>query len=101
MVISITIFMLLIDLLLPGLGLPIEKLVLLGLLLPFLESWRITWKLRKTFSKEIWRGDEMQIPSLLIRWFFCGITLLTMPVAHCCGYAYQLLRYKVLKISGW
>lgn len=101
LVISITIFILFIDLLLPSLGLPIEKLVLLGLLLPFVESWRITWKLRKNFSEEIWRGEEGKIPSFLSRWFFCGVALLTMPIAHSSGYAYQLFRHRIFRISAW
>ncbi|MCM0593368.1 MAG: glycosyltransferase family 2 protein [Gloeotrichia echinulata DEX184] len=98
-VISLTILMLLLDLLFPSLGLPIETLVLLGLLLSFLESWRITWKFRKTFREEIWRGDEDKIPSFLSRWFFCGVALLTMPIAHSSGYAYQLFRHIILGVS--
>ncbi|MBW4646597.1 MAG: glycosyltransferase family 2 protein [Goleter apudmare HA4340-LM2] len=101
LVISITIFMLFINLLFPSLELPIEELVLIGLLLPFAESWRITWKLRKNFSEEIWRGEEGKIPSFLSRWFFCGVTLLTMPIAHSSGYAYQLFRHRICRISGW
>ena len=87
---SITL-LLLIDLLFPRLGLPMVILVILGLLLPFLESLRVTLKSRTSFESEIWRGDKGKIPSFLSRWFFCGIVLLTMPIAHSLGYAYQLI----------
>ncbi|MBD2209143.1 glycosyltransferase family 2 protein [Nostoc linckia FACHB-104] len=100
LVISISILMLLVDLLFPNLKLPIETLVLLGILLPFLESGRITWKLRHAFKEEIWRGEEDKIPSFLSRWFCCGVALLTMPVAHSSGYGYQLLRHKIFRVSG-
>ncbi|WP_414585491.1 glycosyltransferase family 2 protein [Scytonema sp. PCC 10023] len=101
LVLSITILMLSLDLLFPLLGLPIEKLVLLGLLLPFLESLRITLKFSKDFSWEIWRSEEDEIPSWLSRWFFCGVALITMPIAHFSGYSYQLLRHRVFRVSGW
>ncbi|MCW9679335.1 glycosyltransferase family 2 protein [Dolichospermum planctonicum UHCC 0167] len=101
LVISLTTLLLLIDLLFPLLGLPIEILVIIGLLLPFLESLRVTFKLRNSFDSEIWRGDKGKIPSFLSRWFFCGIVLLTMPIAHSLGYAYQLLKHKILGLNGW
>ncbi|AVZ30694.1 glycosyltransferase family 2 protein [Nodularia spumigena] len=101
LVISLTTLLLLIDLLFPGLGLAIEILVVLGLLLPFLESLRVTLKLRNSFNSEIWRGDQYKIPSFLTRWFLCGIVLLTMPIAHSCGYGYQLVRHRVFRVSGW
>jgi glycosyltransferase involved in cell wall biosynthesis len=100
-VISSTTLLLLIDLLFPRLGLPIEILFILGLSLPFLESLRVTIKLRNSFESEIWRGDKYKIPSFLSRWFFCGIVLLTMPVAHSLGYAYQLIRHRIFRVSGW
>ncbi len=100
-VISLTTLLLLIDLLFPLLGLPIEILVIIGLLLPFLESWRVTFQLRNSFESEIWRGDKDKIPSFLSRWFFCGIVLLTMPIAHSLGYGYQLVKHKILGLNGW
>jgi succinoglycan biosynthesis protein ExoA len=99
--ISTAIILLLIDLLLPHLRLPIKYLILLGLLIPFLESLRINFKLAKNFDQEIWRGDKDKIPSFIIRWFYCGIIILTMPVAHFSGYALQLFKYRILKIKGW
>ncbi|MBP5976076.1 glycosyltransferase family 2 protein [Brasilonema sp. CT11] len=101
LVISSIIFMLLTDLLFSNLELPIIELIPVILLLPFLESLRITWKFRKTFISDIWRGNEEEIPSFLSRWFFCGVTLLTMPTAHFSGYAYQLFRHKVLRVNSW
>ena len=101
LVISLTTLLLLIDLLFPHLGLPMEILVIIALLLPFLESLRVTFKLRNSFDSEIWRGDKGKIPSFLSRWFFCGIVLLTMPIAHSLGYAYQLLKHKILGLNGW
>lgn len=100
-VISSTTLLLLIDLLFPRLGLPIEILFILGLSLPFLESLRVTIKLRNSFESEIWRGDKYKIPSFLSRWFLCGIVLLTMPVSHSLGYAYQLIRHRIFRVSGW
>jgi glycosyltransferase involved in cell wall biosynthesis len=101
LVISLTTLLLLIDLLFPHLGLPMEILVILGLLLPFLESLRVTLKSRNSFESEIWRDDQGKIPSFLSRWFLCGIVLLTMPIAHSLGYAYQLVKHKILGLNGW
>ncbi|MFM6527708.1 MAG: glycosyltransferase family 2 protein, partial [Dolichospermum sp.] len=100
-VISLTTLLLLIDLLFPHLGLPMEILVILGLLLPFLESLRVNFKLGTSFESEVWRSDKGKIPSFLSRWFFCGIVLLTMPIAHSLGYAYQLVKHKILGLHGW
>ncbi|MFM6027104.1 MAG: glycosyltransferase family 2 protein, partial [Dolichospermum sp.] len=52
-VISLTTLLLIIDLLFPLLGLPMEILVIIGLLLPFLESLRVTLKSRNSFDSEI------------------------------------------------
>lgn len=101
LVISTITLLLLIDLLFPRLGLPMEILVILGLLLPFVESLRVNFKLGNSFESEIWRGDKDKIPSFLSRWFFCGIVLLTMPIAHSLGYAYQLVKHKILGLNGW
>ncbi|WP_413171090.1 glycosyltransferase family 2 protein [Anabaena azotica] len=99
--ISSTIIMLLIDLLFPNFGLPVIEIILFGVLFVFLESLRINWKFRNTFTSEIWRGNNNELPSFLSRWFFCGVTLLTMPIAHFSGYAYQLFRCKILRVEGW
>ena len=100
-VIALAIFMLIIDLLFPSLGLPIKTLFLLGICLAFLDSLRLNWQYSKTFSTEIWRGDVNASPSFLSLWFFCGVVLLTMPIAHFSGYAYQLIRNRIYRIDGW
>lgn len=97
LVISSAIISLLIDLLFPDLSLPAIELTPFALLLPFIESWRVTKKFENTFTSEIWRGGKQQIPSFLSRWFFCSVTLLTMPVAHFSGFAYQMFQNKILK----
>jgi succinoglycan biosynthesis protein ExoA len=101
LVISTVLVLLTIDQFVPSLNLPIEQVIILGLLLPFLESLRLTLKFSKNFSSEFWRGSEQEIPSYLSRWLFCAIALLTMPIAHFSGYAYQLVRQKLLRVEGW
>jgi len=85
----------------PFLDLPIVVLITLGFMLIVVESSRITLKFRKTFASEIWRGNEGNIPSLLSRLLYCGIVLTTMPIAHSCGYSYQIFRRKALGIKDW
>ncbi|MBW4419334.1 MAG: glycosyltransferase family 2 protein [Myxacorys californica WJT36-NPBG1] len=101
LVISCTIALLMLDILTPQLDLPIEQCILLGVLLPFLESLRVTLEFNQSFSSEFWRGDSEEIPSFLSRWFFCGVSLLTMPIAHFLGYAYQLVRRNVFSVRDW
>lgn len=101
LVISTTGLILLIDLIFPQLGLPIEEIILLGLLFPLLESLRIKLKFRKNLKSEVWRGTEQEYPSDFYLWLFCAITLLSMSLAHFSGYTYQLIRYRVLRIRGW
>jgi succinoglycan biosynthesis protein ExoA len=101
LVISGAIFMTLIDLLFPQWRLPIIELIPVGIALFFIESLRVNWKYRNNFKEEIWRGSEEEIPSFLSRWFFCGVTLITMPLAHFSGYGYQLFRHRVLRVNGW
>jgi glycosyltransferase involved in cell wall biosynthesis len=100
-VIALAIFMLIIDLLFPSLSLPIKTLFLLGICLAFLDSLRLNLQYSKTFSTEIWRGDVNARPPFLSLWFFCGVVLLTMPIAHFSGYAYQLIRNRIYRIDGW
>jgi succinoglycan biosynthesis protein ExoA len=90
LVISTVFVLLIIDLMFPALGLPIKLVFCVGLLLPFLESLRVTLKLNRNFGTEIWRGNPTEHPSLFSRWIFCGLTLLTIPFAHFAGYIYQL-----------
>jgi succinoglycan biosynthesis protein ExoA len=101
LVISAIIFMSAIDLLFANINLHILELIPITLLLPFLESLRVNWKYRNKFKEEIWRGDEEKIPSWLSLWVFCGVTLITMPIAHFSGYGYQLFRHRVLRVDGW
>ncbi|RUS98512.1 hypothetical protein DSM106972_081410 [Dulcicalothrix desertica PCC 7102] len=90
--ISSIIILLLLDLIFPGLHLPFIELAPSTLILPFIESFRVAKKFNKTFISEIWRGNQKQVPSFICRWFFCAITLLTMPTAHFAGFAYQMFQ---------
>ncbi len=94
------ILLLIIDLLFPKLNLPMELVIIVCLLFPFLESLQVNLKHRKSFNSEIWRGSEHEVPSFINRWFLCGITLLSMPIAHFAGYGYQLFRNQVLRVSN-
>ncbi|QFS43253.1 glycosyltransferase family 2 protein [Nostoc sphaeroides CCNUC1] len=99
--ISATLLLSLIDFIVPQLSLHTEAFILSGLLFPFGESLRTTFKLRNEFTTELWRGSEDEIPSCLSLWFFCGVTLLTMPIAHFSGYGYQLARHNIFKVNAW
>ncbi|WP_292739092.1 glycosyltransferase family 2 protein [Nostoc sp. JL31] len=99
--ISATLVLSLIDFIVPQLSLHTEALILSGLVFPFGESLRTTFKFRNEFTTELWRGSEDEIPSTLSLWFFCGVTLLTMPIAHFYGYGYQLVRHKIFKVNAW
>jgi succinoglycan biosynthesis protein ExoA len=91
-IISAMIALLSIDLLFPDLGLHFKEIFIVSLTVPFLESLRITRKFSQNFESEFWRGNKQQIPSVLSRWFFCGVSLLTMPISHFSGYTFQLFR---------
>ncbi|MBN3879168.1 MULTISPECIES: glycosyltransferase family 2 protein [unclassified Nostoc] len=99
--ISATLVLSLIDFIVPQLSLHTEALILSGLVFTFAESLRTTFKFRNEFTTELWRGSEDEIPSTLSLWFFCGVTLLTMPIAHFSGYGYQLVRHKIFKVNTW
>ena len=101
LLISITTILVLIDYLFPRFGLPMETLVLFGIVLPFMEGFRITIKFNKSFDEEIWRNDKHKTPAFISRCIFCGIVLLTMPIAHSSGYAYQVVRHKIFRLNGW
>lgn len=101
LVISAMLLMMLMDLIFPQIGLPMEKIIIIGLLIPFLESIRVTYKFGKNLRAEVWRGSDNDLPSYLEVWFFCGLSLLTMPFAHFCGYTYQMLRRKSIGVTGW
>jgi glycosyltransferase involved in cell wall biosynthesis len=91
----------LLDLFFSNLNLHLREIILIGLSIPFIESLRINWKLKERFATEIWRGKHQKIPSLLVRWFYTGITILTMPLAHFFGYGYQLCKNKILQNKDW
>jgi succinoglycan biosynthesis protein ExoA len=95
-VICSAIIMLSIDFLFPDLNLPIIEITPFILILPFIESFRVTKKFDNTFVYEIWRGNKEQLPSFLYRWFFCAITFFIMPIAHFAGFAYQIFQDKIL-----
>jgi succinoglycan biosynthesis protein ExoA len=99
-VISTAILLLTIDWVFPALHLPTKILFEIGLLLPFVESLRITLKFKQGFCAEIWRGDRNNYPSFFSRWFCCGLTFLIMPFAHFAGYSYQLCLIAVEIIVG-
>jgi glycosyltransferase involved in cell wall biosynthesis len=97
LVLSLGLFTFLLDNLWLRRRLHTRKLFLAGLVLTFLEALRVTWNYRETFTSEIWRGEEEDIPSFFERWLFCGIALMSKPSVHFAGYAYQLYRIKVLR----
>jgi succinoglycan biosynthesis protein ExoA len=99
--ISATLLLSLLDFTLPQLSLHTEVLILICLLLPFGESLRTNLKFRNNLKTEFWRGEEDEFPSFLSLWFYCGVSLLTMPIAHFSGYGYQLFRRKFMKVMGW
>jgi succinoglycan biosynthesis protein ExoA len=81
-----------IDLLFPQLGLHFKEFFLVILAIPLLESLRVTSKFASSFESEFWRGDKQRIPSLLSRWFYCAVSLLTMPIAYFLGYIIGALQ---------
>jgi succinoglycan biosynthesis protein ExoA len=98
---SLTIFLALLDLFLPNLGIPALEIIVVGICLPFIESLRVGLKYRTSFKTELWRGNDSKFPSFIECWIYCGTTLLTMPIAHFSGYTYQLIKRNFLKVGGW
>jgi succinoglycan biosynthesis protein ExoA len=98
LVIFNAIILLLMDLSFPGLALPTMELTPFVLILLFIESLRVTKKFAHTFASEMWRGNQQQIPSVLSRCFFCSVTLMTIPIAHFSGFAYQMFQHKILRL---
>ena len=74
--------------------LPLKGLLSAIAAIPFIESLRLNWQYKKSFTREIWRGKLTQKPSFLLRWLQCGIAIFTMNLAHALGYGYQLLNYR-------
>jgi hypothetical protein len=61
-------------------------LALVAIVLPWIESLRLTVTLRDSFVAESWRGDSAHLPSAFKRWLWCGVSLSTLPVAHAVGF---------------
>jgi glycosyltransferase involved in cell wall biosynthesis len=99
--VSVLLAMALLSLLMPALRPIILVASLSGVVIPILEGLRISLKYDRTFSEEIWRGHPNKVPSLFERTMLCSLTLFTMPIAHFSGYAYQLIRRNILKVSDW
>ena len=78
----------------------IKEICILGVVLAFIESLRVNLSLKDNFISEIWRGKPEQVPSFASRWFYCGIVILTIPIAHFTGFGYQLLR-KIFNRTTW
>jgi succinoglycan biosynthesis protein ExoA len=83
------------DILTP-LNLHTRKLGLTGVLVPFAEAFRVTWKFRADFERDNWRGESTRVPTFMERWILCGVALLTMPIGHFAGFGYEMLLRKVL-----
>ncbi|MDJ0741919.1 MAG: glycosyltransferase family 2 protein [Xenococcaceae cyanobacterium MO_167.B27] len=71
-------------------------LICLCLILIFIEAARVTLKYRCNFAEVFWRGSPEQIPLLIVRWFYCGVAIATMPLAHFIGYGYQLFQRTII-----
>ena len=69
--------------------------------IPFLESIRVFFKHRENIKAEIWRGENQKIPSPFLACYYCGVSLITMPLAHFSGYAYQMLRRSFFQVKDW
>jgi succinoglycan biosynthesis protein ExoA len=98
---STVILLLIFDLFFFPENLYMKEICYLGILLAFIESLRVNLKFQAAFANEIWRGNPQKVPSFFSRWFYCGIVILTMPVAHCSGYGFQAIKNRLLTIEGW
>ena len=98
---STMILLLVFDLFFSPVNLYIKEICILGASLAFWESLRVNLSLKNNFASEIWRGNPSKVPSFFSRWFYCGIVILTMPIAHFSGYGYQAFKNRVLAIKGW
>lgn len=86
------------DLFLLKINLYTKELFICGLIAVGAESLRVNLKYKKYFFKEIWQGSIKSAPWFISRWFDCARVIITLPVAHFSGYAYQLLR-KVFRFT--
>jgi len=98
---SSIILLLILDLFFLQTNLHMKEVCIIGILLAFAESLRVNLSLKNKFTTEIWRGNPHKTPSFLSRWFYCGIVILTLPVAHFSGYGFQGIKDRILAIRGW
>jgi succinoglycan biosynthesis protein ExoA len=99
--ISLVLLMSFAGLISPSLRPIILMLLGVGILAPVGESLRVTLKYDLNFNQEIWRGNRQQKPSIIQRSLLCYIILMTIPIAHFSGYAYQLIRRHLLNVQNW
>ncbi|EDX72431.1 glycosyl transferase, group 2 family protein [Coleofasciculus chthonoplastes PCC 7420] len=97
--ISLIILIMFIDLILFHGNLHATIFLVAGFIAVFLEAFLVTWRFNESFESEFWRGSKENIPSFLSRYLICGVTLMVIPIAHFWGYAYQLVRHKVLHLN--
>ena len=64
-------------------------------LYPVFEALRVTLSTRQTAKAEIWRGPAQEVPSVFIRFVYCLMAMITLPLAYNYGYGYQLFQIKV------
>ena len=83
------------DLSFSEIDLPLRSIFIAIAAIPFIESLRLNWQHKQSFTREIWRGKPTQKPAFFWRWLQCGIAIFTMNFAHAFGYGYQLLEYRV------
>ncbi len=74
---------------------------MIGALVPMGESLRLVVQTQTAFTEEIWRGPKDQMPSLFERWLHCSIVLYTILPSFTAGYIYQLVRRRLLGVTGW
>jgi succinoglycan biosynthesis protein ExoA len=93
--ISILLFLSILDILNPNLHIPSHELLALCGGICFAESMRVNLQFIDTFEDIIWRGKKDRLPSFICRYFYSTIALITMPLAHFAGYFYQLFKDKL------
>jgi glycosyltransferase involved in cell wall biosynthesis len=95
------IFLMLVDLVALRGRLRTRSAFAVGLAIPFVEGARVTFKQRQSFAQDVWRGDLKCLPSPVTRWWWCSVALLTMTPSFLCGYLYQLVRRRLVGVTGW
>lgn len=75
------------------------QIIAIFLLLLSLEALRVNYQYSTMFTEGIWQGNLASKPSLVKRYFYCFLSLFTIPAAHSCGYGYQLLLHNLQKLQ--